>query len=181
MISKEQYQNACRYTMEFFNKAGIVLTEDEKSRIEVADFGLGRLNEIGLELITYVNTDRVCAKELVLMPRQICPEHRHPMVNGAPGKEETFRCRWGKVFLYVPGEPAKNPEGTVPGDMKQYFTVWKEVILLPGEQYTLMPDTLHWFQAGDEGAIVSEFSTKSIDEADIFTDPNIKRAPEIAE
>ena len=36
-------------------------------------------------------------------------------------------------------------------------------------------DTLHWFQAGDEGAIVSEFSTRSYDEFDIFTNPRDSR------
>lgn len=41
--------------------------------------------------------------------------------------------------------------------------------------YTLPPDTLHWFQAGEEGAIVSESSTKSVDESDVFTDPEIRR------
>lgn len=38
---------------------------------------------------------------------------------------------------------------------------------------------LHWFQAGDEGAVVSEFSSTSRDEFDIFTDPRIKRMTEI--
>jgi D-lyxose ketol-isomerase len=54
-----------------------------------------------------------------------------------------------------------------------------EVILYPGEQYTLTPNTKHWFQAGPEGAVVSEFSTKSRDEADIFTDENIQRMTKI--
>ena len=67
----------------------------ERERIEVADFGLGRLDEIGLQIVVYVNTERVCAKELVLFPRQLCPEHRHPPVGADPGKEETFRCRTG--------------------------------------------------------------------------------------
>ena len=39
------------------------------------------------------------------------------------------------------------------------------------------PDTLHWFQAGPEGAVISEFSTRSFDEYDIFTDPRIQRIP----
>jgi D-lyxose ketol-isomerase len=52
--------------------------------------------------------------------------------------------------------------------------------LKPGDQYTLFPDTRHWFQAGPEGAVVSEFSTRSTDDQDIFTDPRIKRMPEIA-
>ena len=55
-------------------------------------------------------------------------------------------------------------------------TVYHEVILNPGEQYTIMPETLHWFQAGPDGAIVSEFSTRSTDETDVFTDPKIERA-----
>ena len=65
-------------------RAGIVLTPEERAGIEVADFGLGRLDEIGLQLVVYVNTDRVCAKELVLFPGQVCPEHRHPPVGDRP-------------------------------------------------------------------------------------------------
>jgi D-lyxose ketol-isomerase len=135
--------------------AGIVLTADERAQIEVADFGLGRLEETGLQLVTYVNTERVCAKELVLFAGQTCPEHRHPPVAGEPGKEETFRCRTGVVHLHVAGH--------------------EEIVLRPGEQFTIMPDTLHWFRAGEEGAIVSEFSTKSRDESDVFTNPAVVR------
>lgn len=180
-MKRSEYEKARKRALEYFEKAHIVLTEEEKNRIEVADFGLGRLKEIGLELLVYVNTERVCAKELVLFPRQICPEHRHPPVGNDHGKEETFRCRWGKVYLYVPGEPTENPKAKVPEDKKKYFTVWHEIELNPGEQYTLPPNILHWFQAGDEGAIVSEFSTRSTDENDIFTDPEIKRIPVIEE
>lgn len=57
--------------------------------------------------------------------------------------------------------------------------MWHEIELKPGEQYTIFPNILHWFQAGDEGAIVSEFSTTSRDEFDIFTDLDIKRYPVI--
>jgi D-lyxose ketol-isomerase len=136
-------------------QAGIVLTEQERDELEVADFGLGRLEEIGLQLVVYVNTERVCAKELVLFAGQTCPEHRHPPVDGEPGKEETFRCRTGSVVLFVDGHG--------------------EITLRPGDQFTIPPDTLHWFRAGEEGAIVSEFSTRSRDETDVFTDPRIVR------
>jgi D-lyxose ketol-isomerase len=136
--------------------AGVVLTPAEREGIEVVDFGLGQLDEIGLQLVVYVNTKRVCAKELVLFPRQTCPEHRHPPVAGEQGKEETFRCRRGTVHLHVEGEG--------------------ELVLRPGEQFTIPPDTLHWFQAGEEGAVVSEFSTRSRDESDVFTDPQIVRS-----
>ena len=113
-----------------------------------------------------------------MLPRQTCPEHRHPpLAGGNPGKEETFRCRWGRVYLYVPGERTAPAKAMPPPGREVSYTVWHEVELKPGEQYTLAPETLHWFQAGPEGAIVSEFSSPSVDEADIFTDPNIKRAP----
>lgn len=157
--------------------AGIVLRASEQEEIEVADFGLAMLEQIGLQIVVYVNTERCCAKELVMFPGQICPEHRHPAIGQHPGKEETFRCRAGEVYLYVPGEPAASPRAQVPAARRDTFTVWHEILLRPGEQYTLAPDTLHWFQAGAQGAIVSEFSTRSIDEGDIFTDPAIQRVP----
>jgi D-lyxose ketol-isomerase len=179
MISRKEFSDAQKNALKFFKKAGIILTEEEKSRIEVADLGLGDLTHTGLEIVTYVNTQRCCAKELILFPRQTCPEHRHPAVADEPGKEETFRCRWGTVYLYVPGAKTSPAHGVPPSGRERYYTVWHEVILRPGEQYTLAPDTLHWFQSGDEGAVVSEFSTRSRDESDIFTDPDIGRATQI--
>jgi D-lyxose ketol-isomerase len=181
MITKQQYEEARKRTLEYFEKAHIVLMEEEKNKIEVADFGLNELETHGLQLITYVNTDRCCAKELVLFPGQTCPEHRHPPIDGEPGKEETFRCRWGEVYVYVPGEPTKNIKAKIPKKTPGTYTVFHEIILRPGEQYTLSPNTMHWFQAGPEGCIVSEFSTRSRDESDIFSDEDIKRIPEISE
>lgn len=154
--------------------AGIAVTPEEVENLEVADFGLENLEAEGLEIVTYVNNDRYCAKELMLFPYQTCPEHKHPPVVGRPGKQETFRVRRGVVYLYVPGEPAAEPKAKAPGP---HYTVLHEIALQPGEQYTLAPETLHWFQAGAEGAIVSEFSSPSVDEADIFTDPGVKRIP----
>lgn len=173
MLTKEIYNDACTRALGMLDQAGIALTEDERKNMEVAEYGLGMLDEIGLELVVYVNTETVCAKELVMFPGQTCPEHRHPDIGEIKGKEETFRCRWGEVYLYVPGEPTPNPKGVAPKSKEDYFTCWHEIILKPGEQYTLMPDTLHWFQAGPEGAIISEFSTTSRDAYDIYTDPAI--------
>jgi D-lyxose ketol-isomerase len=154
MITGEEQRQAQLYAAEQLAGAGIALTEAERDAIEVADFGLSRLREQGLIVLVYVNTDRYCAKELVLYPGQACPEHRHPPFAGTPGKEETFRCRRGLVHLTVDGE---------------------EVLLRPGDQHTIPPDTLHSFRAGPEGAVVSEFSSTSRDELDVFTDPEVRR------
>ena len=181
MITRKEFEQARQTTLDILDKAGIVLSPAEEERIEVADCGFGDIKNIGLQAITYVNTDRVCAKELVLTPWQSFPEHKHPPVESEPGKEETFRCRWGVCYLYVPGEPTPNPKGYPPAGREKYYTVKHEIILQPGEQYTLFPNTLHWFQAGPEGAVVSEFSTRSRDDTDIFTDPDVQRLPEIGD
>lgn len=181
MLTKSQAKAAQDRAARMLDEVGIALTPEERENIEIAEFGLGDLEQTGLELITYVNTDRYCAKELVLFPRQTCPEHRHPPVGDDPGKMETFRCRAGKVWLYVEGEPAAQPKGIVPKGSEDYYSVFHEIELNLGEQYTIPPNTLHWFQAGDDGAIVSEFSSTSRDESDIFTDPRIQRLPEIVE
>ena len=155
MITADELREAQAYAAGQLAAAGIELTDEERGAIEVADFGLSRLREHGLQLLVYVNTDRYCAKELVLYPGQSCPEHRHPPFDGGPGKEETFRCRRGSVTLVVNGE---------------------ETTLRPGEQLTIPPDTLHSFTAGPDGAVVSEFSSTSRDDLDVFTDPNVQRA-----
>jgi D-lyxose ketol-isomerase len=177
VLRRSEVEAARRRAAAALAEAGIVLTADEREAIEVADFGLGDLERTGLQLLVYVNTERVCAKELVLFPGQTCPEHRHPPHEGSPGKEETFRCRRGLVYLYVEGEPTDEPSARPP--RPEYYTVWHQLVLRPGEQFTIPPDTLHWFQAGAEGAVVSEFSTRSRDELDVFTDPEIERSTRI--
>jgi D-lyxose ketol-isomerase len=159
MITGEEQRQAKVYAAEQLAAAGIALTEAERDAIEVADFGLSRLREQGLMVLVYVNTDRYCAKELVLYPGQTCPEHRHPPFDGTPGKEETFRCRRGLVHLHVDGA---------------------EIVLGRGDQHTIPPDTLHWFRAGPDGAVVSEFSSTSRDDLDVFTDSNVQRETVVA-
>jgi D-lyxose ketol-isomerase len=179
MITKDQVSVAQERAAQMLAQAGISITPEERLNIEVAEFGLGELEKTGLELVVYINTERYCAKELILFPHQTCPEHRHPSLAGNPGKTETFRCRWGQVWLYVAGEPSSARQGRPPAGSEAFYSVFHEIILHPGEQYTIPPDSLHWFQAGDLGAIVSEFSSPSHDESDVFTDARIRRMPEI--
>jgi D-lyxose ketol-isomerase len=181
MLTRSDVEAMRAAARDYLAMASIVLTDEESMSIEVADFGLGEVRSTGLQLVTYVNTDRVCAKELVLLPGQTCPEHRHPPVGTEPGKEETFRCRWGTVFLYVEGDATVNARCKPPAGREHSYTVWKEIHLQPGEQYTIAPDTLHWFQSGSLGAVVSEFSTRSRDELDVFTDPSIARGTRIVD
>jgi D-lyxose ketol-isomerase len=181
MLNSLTYQAAKDRAAHHIEEAGILLKPEEQERIEVADFGLANLARYGLQLFTYMNTDRCCAKEIVLFPRQTCPEHRHPPIASLnyPGKEETFRCRAGSVYLYLPGTVTPQIGSLIGRGEEKYFTVFHEYYLEPGDQITIPADTLHWFQGGDEGAVVTEFSTTSYDEQDVFTDPRVQRVTRI--
>lgn len=178
-MTQKQYEQQVKAALDLYGKAGIALTEQEKNNVEVIDFGKGMVETLGLQILVYVNTQRVCAKEMALTPGQTCAEHMHIPTDGHPGKEETFRCRYGKVFLYVAGDKnvdqiqAKLP----PCDVSAFH----EIVLKPGDQYTIMPETMHWFQAGSDGAVVSEFSTRSTDETDVFYDKSLIRSGKIEE
>jgi len=177
MLTESDLRDIRHRALELLGRAHIILRDDEKNAMDVADFGLNDFGHTGLVEVVYVNNERYCAKELVLLPRQTCPEHRHPALASSDGKQETFRCRWGSVFLYVEGTAAATPCVRSPAGSEAYYTVWHEIKLEAGGQHTIPPDTLHWFQAGPEGAVVSEFSTASRDESDEFTDPRITWAP----
>ena len=103
-MKKEVYEKIREEALAYYDKASISLTPSERESVEVADFGLDDIEKIGLILVTYVNTERCCAKEMVLFPGMTCPEHTHAPIpeKGYPGKEETFRCRYGSVYGRMP-------------------------------------------------------------------------------
>lgn len=181
MITRSELKSAQRRALEYLDRAHVVMTAKERERIEVSDFGLSKLEHFGVQTLTYFNTDRICAKQIVLFPNQICPEHWHPRVGTDPGKEETMRIRWGLVYLYIPGASLESAAMDRIPERKDYFTVGKEVILGPGDQITLAPGTVHWFQAGPEGAVIDDYSTTSRDVLDEFTDPDIVRTTKIVD
>lgn len=148
--------------------------------VEVADFGLSRLDIEGAQILTLVATDRIAVKIIVLFPSQTIPEHWHPRVGEDPGKEETVRVVSGTVRFYIPGDESMR-EGFVPAGQEDAYTVRHELILKPGDQITLQPGTKHWFEGGEEGAVMYSFSTVARDVLDGFTDPHIERVTRIQE
>ena len=80
----------------------------------------------------------------------------------------------GTLYVGLPGEDnlryAKIPKGN-----EAYYTVRHEVVMKPCDQLTLVPGTLHWFQAGDEGAVMYTFTSQAKDRNNIFTDPRITK------
>lgn len=175
MITRSQQQDALIQAKRLLKNAGLYLRRDELMAIEVADFGLGELELSGVQILTLLETAKIAVKLLILFPNQTEPEHRHPPLGKYPGKEESMRCEWGELYVYGPGEATPDPQGMPPAHRRHTYTVWNERILCPGDQITFQPDTLHWFKAGPQGAVVWSFSTKAVDVQDIFSDSQIRR------
>jgi hypothetical protein len=139
MITRLQIWSAQERAAQILQQAGIAITLEERQNIEVSEFGLGELEQTGLELVVYINTDRYCAKELILLSNQTCPEHRHPKVGGAPCKVETLRCRWGRVWLYVEGEPTPDLHGKSQAGMKHITPSSTRSFSIPASNTPFLP------------------------------------------
>ncbi len=174
MITKKDFEEVCQRSIEMIEAAGIHLTAVDKENITAADFGLSKIKEEGVQILTLFDTDRMAAKILVLLPYQTEPEHWHPPVGDDPGKEEVIRGIWGDLTFYVPGEDTLK-KGFVPEGKEACYTMRNEIVIEPGDQLILPPGTKHWFQAGERGAVMYSFSTKVTDLMDQFTDPAIVR------
>ena len=175
MIRRSEAEHAREVASELLAQTGIAVRQSELQGMQVADFGLSRLAVAGVQIVTLVDTDHVAVKLLILTPHQTEPEHWHPEIGDYPGKEETVRCEWGELYLYGPGTRTAHPRGHPPADRLGTYTVWHEYVLHPSDQVTVQPGERHWFQAGPQGAVVWTFSTKAVDVADQFTDPEIVR------
>ena len=162
-------------------KNRIYVSPDEAASIEIADFGLSKPRVIGIQTFVLMKTDRVCLKIIVLLPHQICPEHKHSILykGEQQGKEESLRILDGTLLFYREGPASDSPMHRVPEEYSDHFTVFRETVLSQGMKLTIEPDTWHWFQAGSDGAIIENISTKTMDEEDLFRDPHITRIPQI--
>ena len=181
MLTRNQVLEAKRRALAYMDRAGVVLTDGERESISVADFGLSDLEHQGGQILTFFSTERLSAKIIVLFPWQILPEHWHPAIGSDVGKEEIMRVRWGEVYLYVPGKSTPHPKGKVPPGEENNFTVWHEVILKPGDQYVVQPQTVHWFQAGKDGAVIDDYSSTARDLQDGFTNPRVVRETKVVD
>ena len=102
-MKKEIYEEARRKALSFYQKAHIVLTPKQEAGLEVADFGLNELESTGLELVVYVNTDRCCAKEMVLFSRQPARStvmRRYPKFNMRERKRPSAAGTVRSIFMW---------------------------------------------------------------------------------
>jgi D-lyxose ketol-isomerase len=181
MLTRTEWQQAREWAWRFVQQAGIPLVKEEFANLDVAELGLGELEATGGQILTLASTEWVGAKLLILRPHQFFPQHRHPpsAQERYPGKTEVLRGQFGKAFLYMPGKPTPNPLASPPAHRLQYCTVWHQVLIYPGCQHVCPPDTWHWFQAAETGAVIWSISSRVTDAADQFLDPQVVRISKI--
>lgn len=146
-------EEAREQALVLLEKANVVLSEEDRASLRVVDYGLNDIARYGVQFVEYINNGRYCARQLVLLPQQTIPEHRHPPVGDDPGKLETFRVVWGNVRVH---------------------TEFEEIDLNAGEQYTIGDNVYHGFRAGEAGAVAIEFSSPARDRYDVFSNPQVQ-------
>ena len=94
-----------------------------------------------------------CKKYLFLFKNQIHPEQFHKK------KKETFLILFGKIELNITFNKKK-----------------KQMIMKPGEVFTIEPGMIHGFKAlSSTGAVVEEISTESIPADSYYIDDRITK------
>ena len=74
MLSNAELDAARARAAGFLAREGLVMTQAELEAMEIADFGLSSLDETGLEIVVYVNTERaVSYTHLDVYKRQTFP------------------------------------------------------------------------------------------------------------
>lgn len=178
MITRKEFIKSRDKAAQMMREAGIIINQNEIDDMDVADFGLNDLALEGGQMLTFFNTSRVSAKVIALFPGQTLPEHWHTALGDDPGKEETIRMVWGKLYFCQEG-PDTLKTAKIPRGKDKYYTARDEIIMLPGNQLTVKPGIKHWFQAGEVGAVLFSFSSSARDALDPFTDDNIARVTKI--
>jgi D-lyxose ketol-isomerase len=156
--------------IDLIHQSGFPLTERELEALEVSDFGLNNLPHEGFAFIDILRSPRLRVTLLVLLPNQSLPQHVHPPYEEEQGKEETIRVLYGQTGVYIKGE-ATNPDAHIPVGKDSYYTARREIRIGPGEQYTVTPNTEHWFQGGPEGSVNICFQNRVDENKNLFWDP----------
>ena len=114
MIKKKEWRELALQSRRILQLAGFPVTSEISESLEIADFGLGRVREEGVQIYTIFQTEKIACKLLVLLPAQVEPEHWHPSSTDDPGKEEVLTAFWGDLLVSLPGEINSKASSFIP-------------------------------------------------------------------
>lgn len=158
-------------------KSHFPLSVAEIQAIRINDFGLNNLPVEGFAFVDLLRTERVRTTLMIFLPDQTLPQHKHPPYENEAGKEESVRVLWGQFMVCVEGGDTPGIEDMIPHGKADYYTARKAVVLETCMQYTIPPDTAHWFHAGPEGAVVLACQNRVDEERNLFYDPASSGCP----
>ena len=165
-----------REYVDLLTHSGFPITDAELKAMAVNDFGLGNLHVEGFGFIDILRSARLRITLIALLPNQTLPQHVHPPYEGEQGKEETIRCLAGQTKVYIRGK-ASNPDMLIPAGKDPFYTARQEIVLNPGEQYTVPPGIEHWFQGGPDGSVNICFQNRVDENQNRFWDPKSSGCP----
>ncbi len=153
------------------NHSFIPSMDDEN--LWVADFNSNKFTEVGVGGYVFVNDNKYgySSCELLLLPGQILPEHKHVATEICGPKMETWAFRHGSVVSIkeggeTPGIQERLPESVVHSRLEENLGTGD----VSG---TTVEAGWHWMKAGPEGAVFTEYSTYSDFGAVRFSDSDL--------
>lgn len=174
---KMDAQNLLSQALDLSAHCSFPLSAAEIQAIRVNDFGLNNLPVEGFAFVDLLRTERVRTTLMIFLPNQTLPQHKHPPYDNEPGKEENLRVLWGEFTVCVEGAETAGVENMIPPGKADYYTARKAVVLETCMQFTIPPNTAHWFHAGPEGAVVLACQTRVDEERNHFYDPASNGCP----
>jgi D-lyxose ketol-isomerase len=75
MLTAGEYRAAQKWAFRMLREVHILITDQEVETMQLADFGLSRLEIEGAQIVIFVETERIGVKVIALFPGQTLPEH----------------------------------------------------------------------------------------------------------
>lgn len=175
-------QNAAKQAyFDMMTSLGYPISDNMRENMWATDFGLGDFPAVGMGGIFWAQENKhgVFGHEILLLPNQMLVEHYHVEADGLPAKYECWHARAGSTYcLGEEGEDmSKFPNLKIPESQKNFVTQ-KKVTLACSKKGNVvwLNKTLarHSQIAGPKGAVVTEYGAFHGNNAQRFTNPNVK-------
>lgn len=153
------------------------VTETVKKNMWVADFGLGDFPRVGMGGLVWLNRPdfNYFGLDILLLPNQMIPEHKHIATDKAKPKMESWHVRFGEIVTFGEGEPTPAFFDRVPESQRATCKSKHASVLRLHETDDLnRVEAWHFMVAGPEGALVTEYGLFQDPAALRFTNPKGK-------
>lgn len=136
------------------------VTPTVRKNIWIADFGIGDFPRVGMGGLVWINRPdyNYFGLDILLLPGQMIPEHRHVATDKAQPKMESWQVRCGKIVTFGEGAPTPELLTQVPESQRASIQSKHGAPLgLHETGHLNRVDAWHYMIAGPQGAWVTEY------------------------